>query len=231
MLLNIVDILANWNFPNSCSIALDFCRGSRVSRASARDITVPRKFPALASTIPTTSMPKLARRFLASSVGLINLPRDDLSAFAPWAADIPPSLIAVRKKARSSTSPPKAFTTEPAFGIASLKSSIDRIVWFSAAFRKFTLSDNSSIETPKALVREMVVSRASSCSSPPKTDSLVACLTCASRASPMFPIWATRAARPTVFSTAIPYLVNSSASSLTFSRALSVSPVVVNMSP
>ena len=57
MLLNRADILANWNLPNSLSMALDFSSGSSWSRAIPRSRTVCLRFPAFLSTIPTTSMP------------------------------------------------------------------------------------------------------------------------------------------------------------------------------
>ena len=231
ILENIVDILANWNLPNNVSIALALSRGSSSSSAYPSCVMVPLRFPTLPSTMPTISIPNADSFCLAASVGLIILPSDDLIALAAWLALMPPSRMAVSINARSSTSPPSCCTTEPAFGMASLKSSMARMVWFSAAFRNAILPAKSSAAIPKALVSEMVVSRASSCSRPPRTASLVACVTCSVRSVPTLPIWATLAARPTVFSTAIPYLVNSSASSLMFANAFSVSASVVNMSP
>ena len=89
--------------------------------------------------------------------------RPDFSALAPSEALIPPSFIAVRKKAKSSTSPPSCLTTGPAFGIAIVKSEIAVIVSFSTALRKSILLASSSAATPKAFVTEIVVSKASCC--------------------------------------------------------------------
>ena len=50
--------------------------------------------------------PRSPRNALAFADGLIKDARPDLSALAPSDALIPPSFIAVRKNARSSTSPP-----------------------------------------------------------------------------------------------------------------------------
>ena len=63
-------------------------------------------FPWFDSTIPLILMPSSPRNLLAFVDGLINDARPDLSALAPSDALIPPSFIAVRKNARSSTSPP-----------------------------------------------------------------------------------------------------------------------------
>ena len=92
--------------------------------------------PLFASTIPLILTPRFPRKSLAFLDGLIKDARPDLSALAPSDALIPPSFIAVRKNAKSSTDPPSCFTTGPAFGIAVVKSSIDTTVWFSTALRK-----------------------------------------------------------------------------------------------
>ena len=104
--------------------------------------------------------PSPAKNFDAFSDGLINDARPDLSALAPSDALIPPSFIAVRKNARSSTFPPSCWTTGPAFGIAIVKSSIDTTVWFSTALRKSIFFAKSSVATPNAFVTEIVVSNA-----------------------------------------------------------------------
>ena len=89
--------------------------------------------------MPEIFIPNPASISLAFLVGLINDARPDLSALAPSEALIPPSFMAVKKKARSSTSPPSCWITGPAFGIAIVKSSIETTVWFSTALRKFIL--------------------------------------------------------------------------------------------
>ena len=145
--------------------------------------------------------------------GLINDARPDLSALAPSDALIPPSFMAVRKNARSSTSPPSCLITGPAFGIAIVKSSIDTTVWFSTALRKLILLVKSLAETPKAFVNDIVVSSAFSCSTPPRTASLVASATCAVSSAPVLPMAAASAAIFIVSVTATPYFVNSFARS------------------
>ena len=96
----------------------------------------------------------------AFSVGLIRDASPDLSALAPSDALIPPSRIAVKKNARSSTLPPSCFTTGPAFGIAIVKSSIAVIVWFSTEFKKLIFPARSSAAKPKASVKDIVVNNA-----------------------------------------------------------------------
>ena len=81
---------------------------------------------------------------LALSVGLIRDARPDFNALAPSDALIPPSFMAVKKNAKSFTSPPSCFTTGAALGIAVVMSSRDTTVWFSTAFRKLIASANSS---------------------------------------------------------------------------------------
>ena len=81
----------------------------------------------------------------ATFVGLMIDANADFKAFAPSDALIPPSRIAVRYSAKSCTSPPKAFTTGPAFGIASTKSARLVDVWFSTALRKLIDSVNSVV--------------------------------------------------------------------------------------
>ena len=186
--------------------------GSKVSSAFAKSTTVDLTSPAFASTIPLIFTPRPMSIFDAFSDGLIKEARPDLSALAPSDALIPPSFIAVRKNARSSTSPPSCLTTGPAFGIAIVKSSIETTVWFSTALRKSILFAKSSVATPNALVTEIVVSSACSCSTPPSTASLVASETCASKSAPILPIAAALAAISIVFSTATPYFVYSFAS-------------------
>ena len=97
-------------------------------------------------------------------VGLIIDARPDFNALAPSDALIPPSFIAVRKNARSSTFPPSCLTTGAALGIAIVKSSIERTVWFSTAFKKLIFCANSSADKPKAFCNEIVVSSACCCS-------------------------------------------------------------------
>ena len=101
-----VDRRANWNLPNICSIARARFSGSRVSRASAMPRTIPFTSPLLASTMPLMLMPNPCINSLAFALGLIIEARPDLSALAPSDALMPPSFIAVRKNARSSTLPP-----------------------------------------------------------------------------------------------------------------------------
>ena len=176
-----------------------------------------------------TPMP--ASMSLAFLLGLINDARPDLSALAPSDALMPPSFMAVKKNAKSSTDPPSCLTTGPALGIASVKSSIDTTVWFSTAFKKLILPARSSAAIPKALVTEIVVSKALSCSTFPRIANLVASATCAVSSAPTLPIAAASAAIFIVSTTATPYLVKDSASSLTSASALFVSSLVVNISP
>ena len=187
--------------------------------------------PLFASTIPLILIPRLPRNALALAEGLIKDARPDLSAFAPSDALMPPSFIAVRKNARSSTFPPSCFTTGPAFGIATVKSSIDTTVWFSTALRKSIFPANWSAATPNAFVTEIVVSNACACSTPPSTASLVASEICAVRSAPILPIAAASAAIFIVSSTATPYFVYSFASNLICLTIASVSSCVVNISP
>ena len=125
---------------------------------------MPFKFPALLSTMPFMLMPISARNSLVFFAGLMMDASPDLSALAPSDALIPPSFIAVIKNARSSTDPPSCFTTGPAFGIAIVKSSIDKTVWFSTAFRKLIFCASCSDDIPKAFCKEIVVSSACCCS-------------------------------------------------------------------
>ena len=164
----------------------------------------------------------LASILLAFSVGLINDARPDLSALAPSDALIPPSFIAVKKNARSSTDPPSCLTTGPALGIAIVRSSIDTTVWFSTALRKSIFFAKSSAAIPKAFVTDIVVSNACSCSTPPRTARRVACATWAVRSAPVLPMAAALAAISIVLLTATPYFVNSSASFCTSANALFV---------
>ena len=160
MFWNNVDRRANWNLPNICSIALARLRGSNVSNALANPTTVPFKSPALLLTIPLILIPRPASISDAFLEGLIIDASPDLSALAPSDALIPPSFIAVRKNARSSTDPPSCFTTGAAFGIAIVKSSIDKTVWFSTALRKLILVASCSEDIPNAFCRDIVVSNA-----------------------------------------------------------------------
>ena len=93
----------------------------------------------------------------ACFVGLIKEAIPDFRAFAPSAAEIPPSLRATIIKAKSFTSPPSALTTGPAFGIAVVKSCKEREVWFSTALRKFTELARSSVLILKAFCKDKVV--------------------------------------------------------------------------
>ena len=54
------------------------------------------KFPALLVTIPPKSIPNPANISFATLVGLMRDAKDDLIAFAPSDALIPPSFIAVK---------------------------------------------------------------------------------------------------------------------------------------
>ena len=103
---NNVDRRENWNFPNSCSIARARLSGSKPSRAVAKSKTSPFTSPAFDSTIPLMLIPNPWSISEACLVGLMRAARPDLSALAPSEAFMPPSRIAVRKKVRSSTSPP-----------------------------------------------------------------------------------------------------------------------------
>ena len=226
-----MDRRANWNFPNNCSIDLALLSGSSLSRAFAKSITIPFTSPLLESTMPLRLMPKPCINSEAFSVGLISEARPDLRALAPSDALIPPSFMAVRKKARSSTSPPSCLITGPALGIAMVKSSMEVTVWFSTAFRKLIFFARSSVAVPNALVRDIVVASACSFSTLPSTASLVASATCAKRSAPCLPIAAASAARPMVFSTATPYLVYSAASAWMSLTMRSVSSLVVKSSP
>ena len=132
-----------------------------MSRAWAKPITVPFTSPALPSTMALMLIPSFCKNSEDTFVGLIKEARPDLSALAPSEALTPPSFIAVRKNARSSTSPPSCLTTGAAFGIAMVKSSIDRTDWFSTAFKKSIFPARSSAATPNALVTEIVASKAS----------------------------------------------------------------------
>ena len=173
--LNNVEIRANWNLPNNCSIARARFSGSSVSKALAIPITVALTSPLLFSTIPLTLILKPARKSDAFLLGLIMDARPDLSALAPSDALIPPSFIAVRKNVRSSTLPPSCLTTGAAFGIAIVRSSIEVTVWFSTALRKSIFPASSSVDEPKAFVSDMVVSSAWFWSTLPSTASLLAC--------------------------------------------------------
>ena len=150
--------------PNICSIALARFKGSKVSKACANPTTIPFISPLFASTSPLILIPRLPINFAALSDGLINDARPDLSALAPSDALIPPSFIAVRKNARSSTEPPSCLITGAAFGIATVKSSIESSVWFSTALRKLIFFASSSLDKPNALCKEIVVSSACCCS-------------------------------------------------------------------
>ena len=161
---NNVDRRENWNLPNICSIARARFSGSSVSSALAKSTTKPFTSPLFASTSPLTLMPKPLRNSEALLVGLIRDARPDLSALAPSEALMPPSFIAVRKNARSSTSPPSCLITGAALGIAMVRSSIDVAVWFSTEFRKLIFLPRSSAAVPNAFVKDIVVSRACCCS-------------------------------------------------------------------
>ena len=111
--------------------------------------------------MPLIFIPRSPKNFEDFSDGLIREAKPDFSAFAPSDALIPPSFIAVRKNAKSSTVPPSCLTTGPAFGIAIVRSSIDVTDWFSTAFKKSIFPARSSAATPNALVTEIVASKAS----------------------------------------------------------------------
>ena len=147
---NRADILANWNFPNSCSIAFDLLSGSRLSKDFCSATIVPVRSPALDVTIPAISIPNPANISLATFVGLIRDAIADLIALAPSEAFTPPSFIAVRYRAKSCTSPPNDLITGPAFGIASVRSARLVDVWFSTALRKLIDSVSSCVFCLKA---------------------------------------------------------------------------------
>ena len=130
--------------------------------------------PLFASTSPLTLIPKFPINFAALSDGLIKDARPDFNALAPSDALIPPSFIAVKKNARSSTDPPSCLITGAAFGIAIVRSSIDKSVWFSTAFKKSIFLASSSLDKPNALCKEIVVSSACCCSTWPSTANFVA---------------------------------------------------------
>ena len=113
-----------------------------MSNACAKPTTVLLISPLFASTIALILIPRSESIPAAFLDGLIKDARPDLSAFAPSDALMPPSFIAVIKNAKSSTLPPSCLTTGPAFGIATVKSSILRTVWFSTAFKKLILFFN-----------------------------------------------------------------------------------------
>ena len=168
-------------------------------------MTVFFRLPLSASTIPLTLIPKLCKNCDAFCDGLIKDARPDLMALAPSDALIPPSFIAVRKNARSLTSPPSCLTTGAAFGIAIVRSSMLSVVWFSTAFKKSMFLPRSCAETPNAFVRLMVVSSAFCWSTPPRTASFADWLICAKRSEPVLPIAAAWAAISMVSATARPY--------------------------
>ena len=122
---------------------------------------MPLTSPLFASTIPFIFIPRSERNLADFSEGLIKEARPDFNALAPSDALIPPSFMAVRKKAKSSTSPPSCLTTGPAFGIAIVKSSIAVMVWFSTAFKKLIFEARSSAAIPKAFVIDTVAFKAS----------------------------------------------------------------------
>ena len=102
-------------------------------------------FPVFFATMPITSIPKSAINPTVCFVGLIKEASPDFNAFAPSDALIPPSLIAVMYKAKSSMLPPSCCITGPAFGIASTKSLRVVDVWFSTALRKLIDSVSCSV--------------------------------------------------------------------------------------
>ena len=117
-----------------------------MSNACAKPTTIARRFPALASTIPLILIPNPASISDALSVGLISEARPDFNAFAPSDALIPPSFMAVKKNAKSLTSPPSCLIIGATLGIAMVISSSDTTVWFSTAFKKSMLDAKSSVE-------------------------------------------------------------------------------------
>ena len=111
--------------------------------------------------MPWTLTPRDSSISAAFPVGLIKAAKPDFKALAPSEALIPPSFIAVRKKARSSTLPPSCFTTGPAFGIAIVRSLMAVMVSFSTELRKLILPAKSSAATPNASVTAIVALSAS----------------------------------------------------------------------
>ena len=175
-----------------------------MSRALAKSTTTPLTSPAFASIIPLRFTPKPLSMSLALCVGLIKDARPDFRALAPSDALIPPSFIAAMKKARSLTSPPRAFTTGATFGIAVVISSRDITVWFSTALRKSISVARSLDEIPKAFCKDMVVSRALFSSSCPNTDSFRAAAVWFCRSAPAKPAAAASAAMSSASDTATP---------------------------
>ena len=90
-------------------------------------------------------IPNPANISFATLVGLIKDASPDFKALAPSDALIPPSLIAVKYNAKSSTLPPRPLIIGPALGIASTKSLRVVDVWFSTAFKKLIDSASSSV--------------------------------------------------------------------------------------
>ena len=130
--------------------------------------------------------------------------RPDLIAFAPSAALIPPSRIAVIYSVRSSTSPPNAFTTVPARGIASVISCRLVLVAFSAAFRKLIAFVISLVLRLNAVCRLSVVFIACWRSTSPSRARRVVSRTAASSFFPVKPTAATSAVSARVSSIATP---------------------------
>ena len=167
----------------------------------------------------------------AAFVGLINLAKPDLIAFAPCSAVTPPSLIAVIITARSLISPPRPLTTGATRGMAAAMSCIVKIVSFSVTLRKSMVDAKSSLETPNAVCKAIVAPKASSYSIRPRVANLIVCSVAAVRLSPCAPVAATLAANSIVLDKLFPYFVYSIPSSFTASRFLSISAVVVLRSP
>ena len=174
--------------------------------------------------MPFKLIPSFAAASDAALDGLIKDARPDFNAFAPCSALIPPSFIAVRKNARSSTLPPSCLIIGATLGIAFDKSSRLKTVWFSTELRKSIVFPSSADPIEKAFCNAIVVSNALSCATPPRTASLLACFTTSSNCFPELPAAAASAAIPIVSATLSPYLVYSFAMSRMFLSALSVSP-------
>ena len=136
MLLNRAPKRANWYLPNKSDKTCCFDIPSNWFKASAKSLMIPMKFPLFWLTMASRSMPNLATFSRADFAGLISDARPDLRAFAPSAAETPPSRIAVSKTAMSSTVPPRPLMTGATLGMASERSSMLVTVWFSTAFRK-----------------------------------------------------------------------------------------------
>ena len=151
---------ANWYFPNTFARTCCLENLSRLSSSAPKSCTRPIRSPLLFLIRPLIFIPALFKDSLAAFVGLTIEARPDFSAFAPSAALTPPSRIAAKKTAKSSTSPPSPRITGATFGIAIVISSRDTTVWFSTAFKKSIVDASFVDEILNADCRAMVAVRA-----------------------------------------------------------------------